>query len=344
MSFINKDIDLQKSKEQSPSNYPDGVIFKKRIRTLRSNCTWKQDQLFRVDVNNLHNVRQLEESYKVYGILYDEPVQVVMVDPDNKDRFIGVTGHHRNEAQENLGWDYAIYDVVEFKKQIDRITFGAISNQHKPRAASTIEDIVKMIAMAVGDGERGYLPNDDVSIKAFIDIIAKDRTEFKRRFIFRKYRTIKSKFDSMKPLDGEKANELADSLEAPYGGDKNFVDSGEYGYVKDTGGYKSVMHDGLKLWLRDDKDIVVTGYITHPNPSNLYKKRKSWKEDIDNMNNFLYNVSAKLTNMKVEDIKKLNKSPFKYGGFLPQVVTNDPKQGGLPKENKIVDVNGQPVE
>jgi len=344
MSFINKDIDLQKSKEQSPSNYPDGVIFKKRIRTLRSNCTWKQDQLFRVDVNNLHNVRQLEESYKVYGILYDEPVQVVMVDPDNKDRFIGVTGHHRNEAQENLGWDYAIYDVVEFKKPIDRITFGAISNQHKPRAASTIEDIVKMIAMAVGDGERGYLPNDDVSIKAFIDIIAKDRTEFKRRFIFRKYRTIKSKFDSMKPLDGEKANELADSLEAPYGGDKNFVDSGEYGYVKDTGGYKSVMHDGLKLWLRDDKDIVVTGYITHPNPSNLYKKRKSWKEDIDNMNNFLYSVAAKLTNMKVEDIKKLNKSPFNYGGFLPQVVTNDPKQGGLPKENGIVDVNGQPVE
>jgi len=344
MSFINKDIDLQKSKEQSPSNYPDGVIFKKRIRTLRSNCTWKQDQLFRVDVNNLHNVRQLEESYKVYGILYDEPVQVVMVDPDNKDRFIGVTGHHRNEAQENLGWDYAIYDVVEFKKPIDRITFGAISNQHKPRAASTIEDIVKMIAMAVGDGERGYLPNDDVSIKAFIDIIAKDRTEFKRRFIFRKYRTIKSKFDSMKPLDGEKANELADSLEAPYGGDKNFVDSGEYGYVKDTGGYKSVMHDGLKLWLRDDKDIVVTGYITHPKPSNLYKKRKSWKEDIDNMNNFLYSVAAKLTNMKVEDIKKLNKSPFNYGGFLPQVVTNDPKQGGLPKENGIVDVNGQPVE
>ena len=344
MSFINKDIDLQRSKEQSSSNYPDGVIFKKRIRTLRSNCTWKQDQLFRVDVNNLHNVRQLEESYKVYGILYDEPVQVVMVDPDNKDRFIGVTGHHRNEAQENLGWDYAIYDVVEFKKPIDRITFGAISNQHKPRAASTIEDIVKMIAMAVGDGERGYLPNDDVSIKAFIDIIAKDRTEFKRRFIFRKYRTIKSKFDSMKPLDGEKANELAGSLEVPYGGDKNYGDSGEYGYVKDTGGYKSVMHDGLKLWLRDDKDIVVTGYITHPKPSNLYKKRKSWKEDIDNMNNFLYSVAAKLTNMKVEDIKKLNKSPFNYGGFLPQVVTNDPKQGGLPKENGIVDVNGQPVE
>ena len=42
---------------------------------------------------------------------------------------------------------------------------------------------------------------------------------------------------------------------------------------------------------------------------------------------FNANVAAKLTNMKVEICKKLNKSPFKfYGGFLPQVVTNDPKQ------------------
>ena len=27
-------------------------------------------------------------------MLYDEPVQVVEVDPNNKDRFLGVAGHH----------------------------------------------------------------------------------------------------------------------------------------------------------------------------------------------------------------------------------------------------------
>ena len=341
MSFISKDIDIEKSLKQSPPNYPKGVKYIKRIRTLRSNCTWKQDQLFRADVNNLPNVRQLEESYIVNGILYDEPVQVVMVDPDNKDRFSGVTGHHRNEAQATLGWDYAIYDVVEFEKPIDRITFGAISNQHKPHASSTDEDLVRVVAMAVKEGS---LLNDDKSIKEFIEVIAKDKTEWKQKSIFKKYRIHKSEYDTMLPLDGEKANELAKELGIPFEGDKNLSASGEYGYVKEPGGYKSVMHDGLKMWVKDDQDIVVTGYITHPKPAKLYKSRKTWKQGIDNMNDFLYEVAAKLTNLKKDDVKKLGLSPFKYGGFLPQVVTNDPKQGGLPKENDIVDVNGQPIE
>ncbi len=344
MSFISKDIDIEKSLKQSPHDYPEGVIFKKRIRTLRSNCTWATAQEFRVDVNNMENVRRLEDSYIVNGILYDEPVQVVTVDPDNKDRFIGVAGHHRNKAQGLLGWDYAIYDVVEIKRPRDRIAFGAISNQHKPHASLTNEDLVKMVSMAVGDGKTGCLPNDDKSIKDFIKIIAKDKTESQQNLILKKYRTTKSKHESMRPLDGKAANELAAQLNVPYEGDENIADSGECGYVKEPGGYKTVMHDGLKLWVEDDYDVVVTGYITHPDPSNLYKRRGTWKNGIDNMNSFLYKVAAKLTNMSYDDIRKLNKSPFKYGGFLPQVVTNDPKQGGLPKENGIVDVNGQPIE
>ena len=37
MSFISKDIDIEKSLKQSPPNYPKGVKYIKRIRTLRSN-------------------------------------------------------------------------------------------------------------------------------------------------------------------------------------------------------------------------------------------------------------------------------------------------------------------
>ena len=344
MSFINKDIDLQKSKEQSPSNYPDGVIFIKRIRTLRSNCTWSTSQEFRVNVNNTQNVRDLTDSYKVNGMLYDEPVQVVEFDPNNKVRFLGVAGHHRDEAQEDLGWDYAIYDVVKFETPQDRIAFGAISNQHIPKSGLTKEDLVKVIAMAVADGSKGCLTNDDASIKAFISRIAKNKTSSQQDGIFKKYRSTKSKYESMRPLDGKAANELADELNVPYEGDENIADSGEVGYVKEPGGYKTVMHDGLKMWVEDDHDIVVTGYITHPDPSNLYKRRRTWKDGIDNMNNFLYKVAAKLTNMSYDDVKLLGKSPFKYGGFLPQVVTNDPKQNGLPKENGVVDVNGKPIE
>ena len=266
--MILKDMDIKKSLEQSPPNYPEGVKQIKRIRVKRDLCTWPKTQEFRVQGKDTDNVSKLEESYIANGFLYDEPVQVVEFDPNNKVRFLGVAGHHRDEAQEDLGWDYAIYDVVKFETPQDRIAFGAISNQHIPKSGLTKEDLVKVIAMAVADGSKGCLTNDDASIKAFISRIAKNKTSSQQDGIFKKYRSTKSKYESMRPLDGKAANELADELNVPYEGDENIADSGEVGYVKEPGGYKTVMHDGLKMWVEDDHDIVAVSYTHLTLPTN----------------------------------------------------------------------------
>ena len=346
MSFISKDIDLQRSKEQSPSNYSDGVILKKRIRTLRSNCTWSATQEFRVDVNNIQNIRDLTDSYKVYGMLYDEPVQVVEVDPNNKDRFLGVAGHHRDKAQEELGWDYAIYDVVEFETPQDRIAFGATSNHHTPKACLTKEDLVKVITMAVKDGSKGCLTNDDASVKGFISRIAKNKTSSQQDGIFKKYRSTKSKYESMKPLDGKAANELAAELNVPYEGDENIADSGECGYVKEPGGYKTLLFDGLRLWHNEgcSDDINVTGYVKDPTPTNLFEKRSLWMKEFKKMEDFTYDMCSNMTGMSVADIKSKGKFPFKFNGFLPQNLSPDITNGGNPVETDIVDIKGKSIK
>ena len=98
------------------------------------------------------------------------------------------------------------------------------------------------------------------------------------------------------------------------------------------------------IWLDEDEPVSVTGYVNHPKPSDLQKKRRKWKKEIDKMNDFIYRVSAKMTDTSLEEVRKKNKSPFVFNGFLPQVTAPDPTNGGLPVENGVVDENGKPFE
>ena len=57
------------------------------------------------------------------------------------------------------------------------------------------------------------------------------------------------------------------------------------------------MYLGLKLWLELDEDMLITGYVNHPDSSNLYRKRTAIKKEIEKMNDMLYEVAAKLTDI-----------------------------------------------
>jgi hypothetical protein len=339
--MITHDLDREQSLKLSPPNYSAGVIFKKRIRIRRDLCTWPETQEFRVQGKSKDNVTKIEESYKAKGLLLTLPVQVVEVDPQNKNRFCGVSGTHRNKAQDNLGWDYAIYDVVEFETPRARLVFGGTSNHHNPADPLTKHDIHKLISTAI---QTKAIADDDVSVKDFIDEVAADRSAQTKRSLFKSYRQTHSKFENLEAFGGVEANKKAEELSLPYLGDVNFEQTGEYGYIKEPGGYKTVMHSGLKLWLDVDEDILLTGYITNPDPTTLSKRREHDKKDVDNLNNFLYEVAAKMTNMDLDEVKKLGKAPFKYNGFLPQVISADPDKGGLPVETNVVDADGTPFK
>ena len=337
MTLLTKDIDISVSLNKSPAIYPTGVIHKKRIRVQRNLCTWPETQEFRVQGKNISNIHQLKDSYLVNGILYDEPVQVVEVDPNNKDRFVGIAGYHRNAAQELLGWDIAIYDIVEFKTPRDRLKFGYTSNHHLPAQKTDKNDIKKGISKAIAEN---IIKNTDADIKDFLEEIAADKTVTERRYLLMAYRRDHSAYENLESFGSIKANEKAEELQIPHLGKKGEPITGDYGYIKPPGGHYNVMYDGLKLWMLDDRDIYVTGYITNPNPVKLVKRREGEKKNIMNLNSFLYEVAAKLTDMPIDEIKAKGKAPFIYNGFLPQVISADPTKGGLPVETTKVDFDG----
>jgi|TARA_R110002096_G_scaffold282962_1_gene476924 hypothetical protein len=340
MTYQSKDMDIKMSLEKNPPIYPTGVTQKKRIRVQRKLCTWPETQEFRVQGKNISNIHQLKDSYLVNGIIYEEPVQVVEVDPNNKDRFIGIAGYHRNAAQELLGWDIAIYDIVEFKTPRDRLKFGYTSNHHLPAQKTDKNDIKKGITKGITDG---IIKNDNNDIRGFLKEIAADKTDTERNSILKSWRLNYSAYENLEAFGSIAANSKAEELNIPHLGDKGVSSSGLYGYIKEPGGYKTVMHDGLKLWLSENEDIHLTGYITNPNPKQLRTRREGEKNSIDKLNNFLYDVAAKLTDIPVDEIKAKGKSPFKYNGFLPQVISADPGKDGLPVENTKVDFDGKPM-
>jgi hypothetical protein len=277
-------------------------------------------------------------------VIYTEPPQVVVVDPDNPKRLIGIIGYQRNKAQENLGWDMAIYDVVEYDTPLAQLEHGFTSNiVQNPRAGSTIEDKAKGACLAV---ERKLIPNEDKDIKAYINRIASDKTDSQKRNIFKKVRNKKSAHDSMRPLDGKSANELAAELEIPYGGDneESYEATGQYGFIKEPGGFKTVMHDGLRLWLEYDDPIYVTGYITHPNPATIKSRRITWEKEIVRLNEMIYKISAKVTGMDLNKVKELGNSPFISHGFLPQIISPDATKGGAYTETSRVDKDGKSLD
>ena len=338
------DLDLERSKTDCPKKDPPGGKHIKRIRCRRDLCTWDATQQYRVDVNNQEQVRKLENSYTIHHFIYTEQPQVVVEDPSNSKRYIGVAGHQRNTAQDHLGWDIILYDVVEFDSPLDQLEYGYISNQiHAPAQESTIEDLAKGVGIAVEDK---LLPNEDDAIRKHINKIASDKTEPQRKNIFKKFRSKKSAHESMLPLDGKAANKLASNLEIPYGGDneESYNATGLYGFIKEAGRSATLMHDGLKIWLEYDEPIYVTGYITHPKPATIHDRRKSWEKEIVRLNDMLYNVACKLTGLPLVEVRKLNRSPFKSYGFLPQIRSKDVTKGGRNQEEGLVDVNGKPIE
>jgi len=333
-------LDLEKSLTQSPPIYPTGVIHKKRIRIQRALVTFPETQEFREQGKNISNVQQIKDSYIVHGFLHDEPVQVVTVDPNNKDRFVGIAGYHRNEAQEWLDWEVAIYDVVEFKTPRDRLKFGYTSNHHRPAQKIIRSDILKGIKTAITSR---FILDTDAAILDFLGEIAGNETIVKRKALLKSFRLSNSGFENLESFGSIIANEKALELNIPYLGDKNYVKTGLHGYVKEASVGKQLMVDGLKLWLDEGEDIHVTGYITFPTPNNLKTRRLSEKNNVYKLNDFLYQVAAKLTDMPFDEIKKKGKSPFKYNGFLPQVISADPTNGGLPVEIGKVDYDGTPM-
>ena len=195
-------FDVQRSLQESPPNYPKGVIFKKRIVTNRNNLIRRfQPRNLQLQISN---IAPIKTSYEINGILYDEKPKAGEVNDKDSRKINLLAGYTRDAAEEELRWDATMIDVLEFETPRARREFMYISNIiQNPKTGNTNADLAKGVVDAINEGS---VTNDDVDILAFLDVIAADKSEKQKESIFKLARKLKSPYANMRPYDGTLAN------------------------------------------------------------------------------------------------------------------------------------------
>ena len=197
-----------------------GIHHKKRIVLNRSLVTFRdEDQIRELDAGE-DRVDVVQWSYKNVGFLYNKIPQAIIVDPNDPKRFIGVVGFGRDEAQENLGWETAVYDVIEYDKPIDIEAFKVNAKDdldHVPAFPNTKATIIKSVVNAIGK----VIEDDDDAILVYLKRIARSKPNWHESILSTIRKEHISRWPTMKAFSTSQAKKEAIRLGLPHEGNKN---------------------------------------------------------------------------------------------------------------------------
>ena len=100
-------FNVEESLKQCPPKYVE-VNHERRVVLRRDKVTYRSKEQSRVLTIVPKDVLQIRDSFEALGWLHDQPVPTIKRDPDNKDRYIGISGFNRDEAASLLGWDTTV--------------------------------------------------------------------------------------------------------------------------------------------------------------------------------------------------------------------------------------------
>jgi hypothetical protein len=344
-------FDMELSLKMCPPKYPKGVRFIKRIIIDRSNVTYPATHQVRQLNVDMKKVPEIRDSFEVSGYIHSESPPTIKVDPLNKSRFIGLSGYHRNAAVEQLGWNTMIYDVLEFDSPlVERIHCSVTNANRLPFISMTKSDYVKQVLEAVKNQE---IPNDDMVVQTFISSICPDKNEAFKKNIFDKFRKNKSYSATLvcytTQSKGENStHEYAMKYKLPNKGDSTYATTSRLGYIVSTSIPKTAIHESHKLSRNyNGQKVEFYGFIDSPlQGAGLKNQRQNLKEGfeeciLNECKSIQYLIEKVGHKVSLSEIRKAH--PVVFVGFLHQDITPDNQNFGNPKEDGVVDVNGNAI-
>lgn len=321
---------------------------------------------------DVSHVKSIEGSIMANGWLYDEhPIilyklspkklaEIRAKNPNSNVKYGVITGNHRISGARGLGLFNILADVYEYNNtEAVKIWASRLNKDDAPKKPSVIEDILHNWE----DAKRsGIYTNDEESFDTFIDVYGFDG------FDPRTIKTLKKQLLTPAKIKnpGGRGNILSiesdprrvkanDPRSIPYIVNKfdipSPLDKSSFGYTTKDGRSDGLWRDHLsKIPTNPDNKIYVTLYTE---TKKAVKKglatarrevEKSFNDKMDEVAEMIYIVNKNLhpdlyidVNKKY-DIDKIKENlPWKFNGFLPQLVNDD----GDFIETTIVDADGK---
>jgi len=320
-----------------------GIRFKKRIVLSRSLVDFNlEDQIREADAGE-DRVDVVQGSYKNVGFLYSKIPQAIIVDPNNPKRFIGVVGFGRDEAQENLGWETAIYDVIEYDKPIDLEAFKVCSNDdedHVPAFQNTKATILKSVVNAIGK----VIEDDDDAILVYLKRIARSKPNWHKGILSTIRKEHISRWETMKAFSTSRAKKEAVRLGLPYEGNKNKKTT-SLGYARKFTSLKNFFYDGFTASTKHGfSKVYLSTWVDEPNPKSLPTDRKEIKKDFDKMEDMFNIWVSNYLDMPIDKVREKGEGrfPLVFNGFFAQDKEIQTDNGGVSKEVDLVGEDGKP--
>lgn len=325
-----------------------GISFKKRVVLNRNRetgiVTFRPEDQIRPEDAGEDRVAVVEGSYSNLGFLYNKIPQAVIVDPNNPKRFLGVVGFGRDEAQENLGWESAIYDVIEYDKPIDLESFKVNSNDdedHVPAFPNTKATIIKSVVSAI---DKKVIADDDDAILAYLKRIARSKPKWHEPILTTIRKEHISRWPTMKALSTARAKKEAIRLNLPFEGNKNKKKS-SLGYARKFTSLKNFFWDGMTMSVKYGwKKVYLSTWVDEPNPQSLPTDREHIKNEFDKMEDMFNVWVSHYLDMPIEKVREKSEGrfPLIFNGFFAQDEEKQTDDGGVPKEVDLVGEDGKP--
>jgi hypothetical protein len=351
-------FDIKKSLEECPpekrymrKEIRDDVEFVARVELPLDKVSYRRKDQVRIKEVDMDAVGFLKESLFTHGFIHTEYPPVIIEDSDKPGYYDGESGFNRNAACIALGQDTFLFDVYRFKSPYALWVYKSISNHtFTPQKGNTKEDLAQQIVMAI---DQNLFVDTDVEIKRQIDIIAADKSEKERKNIFKLVRSFKGEYSHLKTYHAgtgiRSTTEAAKKFNLAHEGEKNLAATGKFGYIPPQASPVTAFAGSRKLIAKYGyRPIEFTLFIPSPLPEPQLTKQREERLELFNKQK---DIEAKYLKVMMEqfglDVSLqdiLSKLPQYTNGFLPQHENPDPKKGGRPTEETIVDVNGRPVK
>lgn len=330
-------FDIERSLKVCPPNYGKGVKWIERRKVKLSELIIKDDKGNSLQPREKEHAEQdhneLETSYRAHGVMYDKEVMVCKLREDGNLELH--SGYNRLWIFYKIGVTHYFVDVVTYDNPFMEAMWKRKFNSSADHVGKGTPNTEGTLLMGLDEAKakNSFNWKSDEEVKEALRFMTSgSKTPKQINSLLKKWRETNNPNPFIRGLNTNMANTLSEYMELPYKGyckDLTLECYGKIGYNRHDGDISSKIVEWINLYNARNVVIDVYGFIQHVVADKITQQRQEFVDEIE----------ASIAWMR-KHLQPKYHNIVNFVGFHAQIRTQNPGDGGQPKERGIVDVNG----